>query len=79
METYEVASSAAQGKKLIVAFKECNNINQVLHLVGQEFYITREQLPELSEGEHYWRDLLEQAGVDETAAFNTPDRFHSTP
>jgi multiple sugar transport system substrate-binding protein len=27
---------------------------------------------------YYWRDLLEQAGVDESAAFNTPDRFHAT-
>jgi multiple sugar transport system substrate-binding protein len=27
---------------------------------------------------YYWRDLLEQAGVDESAAFDTADRFHST-
>ena len=27
---------------------------------------------------YYWRDLLEQAGVDESSAFNTPDRFHAT-
>jgi multiple sugar transport system substrate-binding protein len=27
---------------------------------------------------YYWRDLLEQAGVDESSAFDTPDRFHST-
>lgn len=27
---------------------------------------------------YYWRDLLEQAGVDESAAFNTPDRFQAT-
>ncbi len=27
---------------------------------------------------YYWRDLLEQAGVDEFSAFSTPDRFHAT-
>jgi multiple sugar transport system substrate-binding protein len=27
---------------------------------------------------YYWRDLLEQAGVDESSAFDTPDRFHAT-
>ena len=27
---------------------------------------------------YYWRDLLEQAGVDESSAFGTPDRFHAT-
>jgi multiple sugar transport system substrate-binding protein len=27
---------------------------------------------------YYWRDLLGQAGVDESSAFNTPDRFHAT-
>ncbi len=27
---------------------------------------------------YYWRDLLERAGVDESSAFNTPDRFHAT-
>jgi multiple sugar transport system substrate-binding protein len=27
---------------------------------------------------YYWRDLLEQAGVDESSAFDTSDRFHST-
>lgn len=27
---------------------------------------------------YYWRDLLTQAGVDESSAFNTPDRFHAT-
>jgi len=27
---------------------------------------------------YYWRDLLEQAGVDDSSAFDTPDRFHAT-
>ena len=58
METFEVSASIVHGKKLIVSFKEYENINQVLHLVGREIYTTREQMPELSEGEFYWSDLL---------------------
>lgn len=58
LETFQVAASAVHGKKLIIALKEFENINQVLHLVGRELYALREQLPELSEGEFYWCDLL---------------------
>jgi 16S rRNA processing protein RimM len=58
LETFQVAASTVHGKKLIVALKEYENINQVLHLVGRELYAFREQLPELSEGEFYWCDLL---------------------
>ncbi len=58
MESYDVAACAVRGKKLIVAFKGFDNINQVLHLVGRELYTTRKELPELAEGEFYWCDLL---------------------
>jgi len=58
MDTLEVAASIVHGKKLIVSFKGYDNINQVLHLVGREIYTNREQMPELSEGEFYWSDLL---------------------
>ncbi len=58
IESFEVAASVVRGKKLVVALKGFDNINQVLHLVGRELYATREQLPALAEGEFYWCDLL---------------------
>jgi len=58
METFEVAVSAVHGKKTLVALKGYGTINQALHLVGRELYVTREQMPELAEGEYYWCDLL---------------------
>ena len=58
METFEVAASAVHGKKIIVTLKGFDSINQVLHLVGRELYTTREQMPQLPEGEFYWCDLL---------------------
>lgn len=58
MERFEVATSTVRGKKLVIALKDLDNINQVLHLVGREIYADRGELPELEEGEFYWCDLL---------------------
>jgi len=58
METFQVAAAAVHGKKLILSLEEYDNINQSLPLVGHEVYVARNQLPELSEGEFYWSDLL---------------------
>jgi len=58
METFQVAAAAVHGKKLILSLEEYDNINQSLPLVGHEVYVARDQLPELSEGEFYWSDLL---------------------
>jgi len=57
-KTFQVAASALHGKKLILSLEEYDNINQSLPLVGHEVYVARNQLPELSEGEFYWSDLL---------------------
>ncbi|MCM2357430.1 MAG: ribosome maturation factor RimM [Geobacteraceae bacterium] len=58
MELFEVAAAARHGKKFLLTLKNYDDVNQVLHLVGRELYVRREQLPELPPGEYYWRDLL---------------------
>jgi 16S rRNA processing protein RimM len=58
MDTFEVAAAAQHGKKFLLTLKKYDNVNQVLHLVGRELYVEREQLPELPRGEYYWRDLV---------------------
>lgn len=58
MVTFDVAATAQHGKKFLLTLKNYDNVNQVLHLVGRELYIKREQLPELPKGEYYWRDLV---------------------
>ena len=58
MESFEVAAAAVHGKKILVALKGYGTINQALLLVGRELYATRDQMPELAEGEFYWCDLL---------------------
>lgn len=58
METFEVAASSVHRKKLLVSLKGYGSIDQVLHLLGRDLYTTRGQMPELTEGEFYWCDLL---------------------
>ncbi len=58
LEKFEVAATAAHGKKFLLTLEGFNSVNQVLHLVGRELYVTWEQLPPLAEGEYYWTDLV---------------------
>jgi 16S rRNA processing protein RimM len=57
-DTFEVAAAVQHGKKFLLTLKNYDNVNQVLHLVGRELYVTHGQLPGLPEGEYYWRDLV---------------------
>jgi 16S rRNA processing protein RimM len=58
METFAVAGVFRHGKKVLITLKDFDSINQALSLVGRELLVRREQLPELSDGEYYWCDLL---------------------
>jgi 16S rRNA processing protein RimM len=58
MDTFAVTAISRHGKKAIITLKDFDNINQVLHLVGRELCVRRDQLPALSDGEYYWFDLL---------------------
>ena len=43
---------------MIAQIKGVNDRNQAETLLGYEIFIRREQLPETSEGEYYWSDLI---------------------
>ncbi|WP_243370753.1 ribosome maturation factor RimM [Geotalea sp. SG265] len=58
MESFAVAGAKAHGKKIILSLKDFTNINDVMHLVGREVYVLREQLPALADDEYYWCDLV---------------------
>jgi len=61
--SYGVAGVSGHGKKTILALKGFDNVNQVLHLVGAEILVRRDQFPDLGEDEYFWCDLIGLAVV----------------
>lgn len=55
---YEVTAATVHGKKLLITLQGFSGINQVLHFVGSEVLLYKEQLSEPEEGEYYWNDLI---------------------
>jgi 16S rRNA processing protein RimM len=62
---FSVNSAVEHKKRVLVAVAGIHDINSALHLVGCEVYVRRDQLPDLTDGEYYWRDLLGLAVLDE--------------
>lgn len=58
MNKFEVASATVHGKKLLISLKGYSGINQVLHLVGSEILLYKEQLAVPADDEYYWHDLI---------------------
>lgn len=64
--------AAQHGGAFLLTLAEFNNINQVLHLVGSELCLLRQQLPTPAEGEYYWQDLLGMTVItDDTTLLGT--------
>ncbi len=57
-ETFDVSAASVHGRKILLALKGMESINQVEPLVGRELYVQRSQLPPLAEDEFYWFDLI---------------------
>ena len=55
---FGLKSVAANAGKINLGLNDCNEISQVLDLVGSEICLLRSQLPEPGENEYYWSDLL---------------------
>lgn len=57
--------SRVQGNQVIVSLEGCTSRNQAEELIDSEVWISRENLPELGEGEYYLHQLLNKAVVSE--------------
>jgi 16S rRNA processing protein RimM len=55
---FEISSATLHGKKLLLTLKGFAGINQVLHFVGNEVLLYKEQLISPEEDEYYWHDLI---------------------
>jgi len=55
---FAVTSATVHAKKLLVTLEGFSGINQVLHFVGSEVLLYKEQLSTPEEGEYYWNDLI---------------------
>jgi len=55
---FEVASATIHGKKLLISLKGYSGINQILHLIGSEILLDKEQLAAPEDDEYYWHDLI---------------------
>ena len=55
----EITTGREQSKTIVVHVKGIDNKDQASQLIGKDLYIDKDQLPELSDDEHYWHELNE--------------------
>ncbi|MBV35904.1 MAG: ribosome maturation factor RimM [Rickettsiales bacterium] len=53
-----IVTGREQGKTLVAQLEGCDDRNQAEAYHGVEVAIDKSQLPELENGEYYWRDLI---------------------
>ena len=55
----EITTGREQSKNIVAHLKGIDNRDQAGQLIGKDLYIDKDQLPELSDDEHYWHELNE--------------------
>ena len=55
----EITTGREQSKTIVAHAKGIDNRDQASQLIGKDLYIDKDQLPELSDDEHYWYELNE--------------------
>ena len=56
--SYEILETSPQPPRLILRLKGIEKIEQTQPLIGKTFFVEKEALPDLEDGEYYWADLL---------------------
>jgi len=64
-EILHIENGKAHGKGLVVKIKEINDRELAREYTNDKISIPREALPELSDDEHYWQDLVGATVVTE--------------
>jgi 16S rRNA processing protein RimM len=55
----EAVEWRVQGKGLVAQFKDCHDRNAAEALHGAVIWTSKQNLPDLSDGDYYWSDLLD--------------------
>jgi 16S rRNA processing protein RimM len=57
-QTIDITSGREQSKTIVAHIKGIDNREDSQKFIGQDIYINKEQLPELTQGEYYWHELI---------------------
>ena len=57
-QSIDITSGREQSKTIVANIKGIDNREDSQKFIGQDIYINKEQLPELTQGEYYWHELI---------------------
>jgi 16S rRNA processing protein RimM len=57
-QSIDITSGREQSKTIVAHIKGVDNREDSQRFIGQDIYINKEQLPELTQGEYYWHELI---------------------
>ena len=57
-QSIDITSGREQSKTIVAHIKGIDNREDSQRFIGQDIYINKEQLPELTQGEYYWHELI---------------------
>ena len=57
-QSIDITSGREQSKTIVAHIKGVDNREDSQKFIGQDIYINKEQLPELTQGEYYWHELI---------------------
>ena len=57
-QSIDITSGREQSKTIVAHIKGIDNREDSQKFIGQDIYINKQQLPELTQGEYYWHELI---------------------
>ena len=57
-QSIDITSGREQSKTIVAHIKGIDNREDSQKFIGRDIYINKEQLPELTQGEYYWHELI---------------------
>jgi 16S rRNA processing protein RimM len=57
-QSIDITSGREQSKTIVAHIKGIDNREDSQKFIGKDIYINKEQLPELTQGEYYWHELI---------------------